>query len=125
MTPGRRAIWIAYALLLVGIGLGRMIEKIAADSGGVTSRYGPLLGSAIIGAGALAHSLAPDRLDRRAWRALLVVTALAAVGLLALEATLLAVARAPLRVHALVLGGALLSAPALVAFGRRAFVIGS
>jgi hypothetical protein len=98
-----------------------MIEKVAADSGGVTSRYGPLLGGAIIAAGALAHCLAPDRLDRRAWWGLLVVTALAAIGLLALEATLLTAASAPLRVHALVLGGVLLSAPALVAFGRRAF----
>lgn len=120
MTPGRRAIWIVYAVLLLALGAGRTIEKVVADSGGFMSRYGPALGGGVVAAGVVAHCLASNRVGARVWAALFALTLVAALGLLVLEATLLTVSSAPARVHGLVVGGALLLLPALIAFARRA-----
>ena len=55
MTPTRSAIWSLYILSVLALGIGRTAEKIVKDSGGLLSRYGPLLGAMVIAVGIVGY----------------------------------------------------------------------
>ena len=114
------ALWWLYAGVLVAVGLGRMTERIARESGGFESRYGPPIGATILAISVCCAARRKPAGRARMWGVVLLATYTCTVGLLALEFLLLRNG-APMRIHALTLGGAALLVPAQFVLDRFVF----
>ena len=121
MTPTRRAFWSLYILSVLALGFGRTAEKVVKDSGGLLSRYGPLLGAIVIAVGVVGY-LSSRPIGRAwVWKGVFVLTIVGVAGLLALEAVLLRLHAPSARIHAMTLAAAMLLAAAIPALHRYAF----
>ena len=121
MTPARRTLWSLYTLGVLALGFGRTVEKIMRDSGGLPSRYGPVLGAVGVAIGVVGY-LSSRPIGRAwVWKGIFVLSAVGTAGLLGLEVILLRSYDAPWRIHAMTLAGAVLLAPAVIALYRYAF----
>ncbi|AMY12329.1 hypothetical protein LuPra_05602 [Luteitalea pratensis] len=121
MTPTRRAFWSLYILSVLALGFGRTAEKVVKDSGGLLSRYGPLLGAIVIAVGVVGY-LSSRPIGRAwVWKGVFVLTIVGVAGLLALEAVLLRLHAPTARIHAMTLAAAMLLAAAIPALHRDAF----
>jgi len=114
-------LWCAYAVVAVALGMGRTIEKVLDDSGGIQSRYGPAAGAIVVGIGVIGYALRAPIGWAWVWRIVFVLAILGCVGLLALDLNILLTSDAPLRIHAMILGGAALLVPAQIGLFRYAF----
>ncbi len=121
MTPTRRAFWSLYLLSVLGLGFGRTAEKVVHDSGGLLSRYGPLLGAIVIAVGVVAYLSSRPVGRAWVWKGVFILTVVGVAGLLALEAILLRLYAPSARIHAMTLAAAVLLAPAIAALHRYAF----
>ena len=54
MKVAGTAWWSIYVLLLVGLGAARLVERVARDSGGFASRFGPLIAVIVVSIGIIA-----------------------------------------------------------------------
>jgi len=115
------AFWCAYALVALALGVGRTIEKIIDDSGGLLSRYGPALGATLVAVGVLGYAFRAPIGRAWIWKMVFVLAILGCLGLVALELITLLTGDAPLRIHAMIVGGAALLVPAQIALHRYAF----
>ena len=68
-----RVMWYAYAGLMLIAGYGRLIERIAIDSGGFWSRFGPPLMATVVALAVHVFLNRSDNLPRIFWIALLTV----------------------------------------------------
>jgi len=114
-------VWCAYAAAVVALGMGRTIEKVLDDSGGIQSRYGPAAGAIVVGIGVIGYAIRVPIGWAWIWRVIFVLAILGCVGLLALGVHILLTSDAPLRIHAMILGGAVLLVPAQIGLLRYAF----
>lgn len=121
MTPTRRAFWSLYLLSVLGLGFARTAEKVVQDSGGLLSRYGPMLGAIVIAVGVVAYLSSRPVGRAWVWKTICMLTVVGVAALLALELILLRLHTAPARLHAMTLAAAVLLAPAIAALHRYAF----
>jgi len=113
-----RLLWTIYCVAVLGIGIGRTVEKMMRDSGGIQGRYGPAAGAIVVVVLTLVARRSRAVGPRAVWGAAFALLVLGGLGLLALTVITLMSGSAPPRVHALLLGGALLCVPAQVAVYR-------
>jgi len=116
-----RMLWGTYVVLILALGVGRTIEKILADSGGLLSRYGPAAGAVVVAIGVAGYALSRRIGWRWMWQGVFVLTLLGCAGLLALEFIVITTDDAPWRIHLMILAGAVLLVPAQFALFRYAF----
>lgn len=121
MSPPLKTLWSFYLLAILTLGVGRTIEKMARDSGGFGSRYGPAIGAIAFAIGVAGHVWGRRIGHQLIWRAVFALSLLASPGLLFLEVTLLMGDGAPIRIHAIILTGVLLLVPGQVALYRYGF----
>lgn len=76
--------WSLYIVLLLLLGLGRMGQKIITETGGVGSRYGPLIVATILALGVFGVVFQKPLGWKWVWRVLFWFLAITSVGLLAL-----------------------------------------
>jgi hypothetical protein len=107
--------YVIYAVVLLGVGVARMGQKIANNEGGIISQYGPLAFACLMSVCVVSYALRAPILKRCFWRVLLFT--LVAVDCLAVAFT------AYLSINAvslfevpvtIILGALLLTLPALV-----------
>lgn len=60
-----------YAVVLLGVGVARMVQKIANNEGGIISQYGPLAFACLMSVCVVSYSLRAPILKRYFWRVLL------------------------------------------------------
>ncbi len=113
-----RVLWGIYILVILALGLGRTIEKVVRDSGGLPSRYGPALGATVIAIGVAGYALSKPVGRRWLWRVVLVLAFLGMLALFALECIVLLTDDAPWRIHAMIIAGSVLLIPAQIALYR-------
>ena len=117
-----RWLWLLYIMAILAVGVGRSIEKVITNTGGLTSRYGPGFAAIIIAIGiiGLAWQL---RIGRAwMWASVCVLGCGASLGLLVLEVIIILGSGAPLRIHAMIIGGVALSVPGLAGLFTYAFM---
>jgi hypothetical protein len=114
-------LWSLYTLGVLAPGFGRTVERIMRDSGGLPSRYGPMLGAVVVAVGVVGYLSSRPVGRAWVWKGVFALSAVGAAGLLGLEVILLQSYDAPWRIHAMTLAGAVLLAPAVNALYRYAF----
>jgi len=60
-----------YAVVLLGVGVARMVQKTTNDEGGIISQYGPLAFACLMSVCVVSYSLRAPILKRCFWRVLL------------------------------------------------------
>ncbi len=113
--------WCVYAVVAVALGMGRTIEKVLDDSGGIPSRFGPAAGAIVVGVGVIGYATRAPIGWAWVWKFVFALAILGCVGLIALEVVTLLTSDAPLRIHAMILAGAALLVPAQIGLFRYAF----
>lgn len=66
-----RFYYVIYAVVLLGVGIARMVQKTANDEGGIISQYGPLAFACLMSVCVVSYSLRAPILKRYFWRVLL------------------------------------------------------
>jgi len=107
-----RAAWALYFVVVLALGFGRTAEKIARDSGGLLSRYGPAVGAVALVAIVIAARSGRAVGPRPLWYPTFALLLLGSVGLAVLEAVIVVRAPAPWPIHAMIIGAILLLVPA-------------
>ena len=74
-------LWSIYAGLLLVLGFGRMVQKIITDTGGIGSRYGPVLVAMIIALGVLGYVFQRPIARNWVWKGVFWLLAIASVGM--------------------------------------------
>lgn len=63
--------YVIYAVVLLGVGVARMVQKTTNDEGGIISQYGPLAFACLMSVCVVGYSLRAPILKRCFWRVLL------------------------------------------------------
>lgn len=107
--------WHFYILLFLSLGVGRMIEKVVAESGGFASRYLPLIAVLVLSVGIYGSIKNKPILYRWLWLAVLAFSSIASLMAIAISAYLaFSVGSGALRSIALLLSIAFLLIPAQI-----------
>ena len=119
--PRAMAAWVIYCVVLALVGYGQMARKIAADSGGLISQFGPALLVTILVVGLVADLMQRPVLQRWFWQGLVVLLAASTLGVVLLALYYLVFGEMAQRWQGITVIGALLLLPGLIKLKRYAF----
>ena len=119
--PRAMAAWVIYCVVLALVGYGQMARKIAADSGGLISQFGPALLVTILVVGLVADLMQRPVLQRWFWQGLVVLLAASTLGVVLLALYYLVFGGMAQRWQGITVIGALLLLPGLIKLKRYAF----
>ena len=119
--PKGMVAWVIYCGVLALVGYGQMARKIAADSGGVISQFGPPLIVPIRVVGLVADRMQRPLLQRWFWQGLVVLLAASTLGVVLLALYYLVFGGMAQRWQGITVIGALLLLPGLIKLKRYAF----
>ena len=119
--PRGMVAWMIYFGVLALVGYGQMARKIAADSGGLISQFGPPLLVTILIVGLVADLMQRPVLHRWFWQGLVVLLAASTLGVVLLALYYLVFGGMALRWQGITVTGALLLLPGLIKLKRYAF----
>lgn len=75
----KKYLWYCYIVVLIICGIARMLERIQTDSGGLASRYAPVLIAVVVSVGIYGSANNKPVFVRWFWQCLYIVLGLAAV----------------------------------------------
>ena len=75
----KKYLWYSYIVLLVFCGIARMLERIYTDSGGLASRYAPVIIALVVSLGIYGSANNKAFIERWFWFGLYIVLGLAVV----------------------------------------------
>ena len=119
--PRAMLAWVIYCGVLALVGYGQMARKIAADSGGLISQFGPALLVTILVVGLVADLMQRPALQRWFWQGLVVLLAASTLGVVLLALYYLVFGGMAQRWQGITVIGALLLLPGLIKLKRYAF----
>ena len=119
--PKAMAAWVIYCGVLALVGYGQIARKIAADSGGLISQFGPALLVTILVVGLVADLMQRPVLQRWFWQGLVVLLAASTLGVVLLALYYLVFGGMAQRWQGITVIGALLLLPGLIKLKRYAF----
>lgn len=119
--PKGMVAWVIYCGVLALVAYGQMARKIAADSGGVISQFGPPLMVTILVVGLVADLMQRPLLQRWFWQGLVVLLAASTLGVVLLALYYLVFEGMAQRWQGITVIGALLLLPGLIKLKRYAF----
>ena len=119
--PRAMAAWVIYCVVLALVGYGQMARKIAADSGGLISQFGPPLLVTILIVGLVADLMQRPVLQRWFWQGLVVLLAASTLGVVLLALYYSVFGGMAQRWQGITVTGALLLLPGLIKLKRYAF----
>lgn len=119
--PRAMLAWVIYCGVLALVGYGQMARKIAADSGGLISQFGPPLLVTILVVGLVADLMQRPVLQRWFWQGLVVLLAASTLGVVLLALYYLVFGGMAQRWQGITVIGALLLLPGLIKLKRYAF----
>ena len=119
--PRAMAAWVIHCGVLILVGYGQAARKIAADSGGLISQFGPPKLVTILVVGLVADLMQRPVLHRWSWQGLVVLLAASILGVVLRALYYLVFGGMAQRWQAITVTGALLLLPGLINLKRHAF----
>lgn len=115
-----------YVFLLMAFAVGRLVQKLMADSGGIASRFGPVILAVLLVTGFIGYTKQCPILKRWFWRVIFIVLAFASAGLVVLALYLiLTVGSTQYAISGVIVLSLALAYPALYAMYQYAFCLPS